>query len=159
MSYGGVDCGPWHTLKLSDAVWYCDLVREDDPAACVPQADCKGHNAPHPGRTVEQDRELEHPAECVPPPCCCKETDPAWLAEHIDPECLAGRHDDCLNRDRCWTQRDLFEWWDIEEMPTAAGVYRVRAWGSGPDYAGEYDAGIDWEPVDETEGGRDAPQD
>lgn len=146
MSYGGVDYGPWHTLQLSDAVWYCDLLREDDPAACVPQSDCEGHNAPHPGRILEQDREMDHPGECPIPECCC-----SARAEHsewfqVGPECDAGRHEACLNRCyRCYTETQVYEWWDTEEMPTTAGTYRVRVWGSGPDHNGEYDGGIDWE--------------
>lgn len=145
MSYGDIRYGPWHTLRLSDAVWYCDRVREDDPAACVPQADCPGHNAPHPGRMLEQDREMDHPEECP-----TRAAHPDWGLQ-IDPECAAGRHDNCLNRARCYTETQVYEWWDIEEMPTTAGPYRVRVWGSGPDYNGEYDAGIDWEPAVATE--------
>ena len=139
-----VSYGPWHTLRLSDAVWYCDLVRADDPAACVPQSDCAGHDVPHPGRVLELDREIGHPAECVAPPCCC-----TWPERRggIDPNCGHGLHDQCLNRGRCYTETQVYEWWDIEEMPTTAGDYRVRVWGSGPDYNGEYDGGIDWEPV------------
>ena len=34
-------------------------------------------------------------------------------------------------------------------MPMEPGVYRVSYWGTGPDYNGEYDAGLDVEPITE----------
>lgn len=141
-----ISYGPWHTLTLTDAIWYCGTVATDDPAGCVPAGSCEGHDAPHPGRVMEQEREFGHPEECPVRPCCCKWAEPP---SQIDPNCEEGHHADCLNvYYGCYTEDSVFEWWDVSEMPTAAGVYRVRVWGSGPDYNGEYDGGIDWEPVE-----------
>lgn len=154
MSYGDPSYGPWHTLTVSDAVWYCDTVSEDDPARCGPIEECQGHDRPHPGRMLEQDRQIDHPGDCPIPECCCKTSEELRQQFDLqtDPECADGRHDNCLNCGyRCYTETQVYEWWDVEEMPTAAGVYRLRVWGSGPDHNGEYDGGIDWEPVPDGE--------
>jgi len=144
MSYSGISYGPWHTVRVT-ATWYCE---PDDGDPCRdPEGFCNGHDADGPGRELERDYEFEHPAECPVPKCCC--TWPDRYSE-IDPECEAGRHDTCLNRGyRCYTEESLFEWGDLYDEGKTAGLYRVRSWGSGPDHNGEYDAGIDWEPVAE----------
>lgn len=143
MSWGGISYGPWHTVTV-EAVWYCepgvgDLCRD-------PEGFCNGHDADAPGRELERDYEIEHPAACPVPVCCCK-----WPEgpSQIDPNCEAGHHEECLNRGyRCFTEDNVHEWGDSYEESKVSGVYRVRSWGSGPDYNGEYDGGIDWEPVE-----------
>jgi hypothetical protein len=44
----------------------------------------------------------------------------------------------------CWFDQAFFEYGDEPQEP---GVYRARVWGEGPDYYGEYDGGVEWEPV------------
>lgn len=42
----------------------------------------------------------------------------------------------------CWFDGEFFEY---DDGPTAPGIYRARVWVEGPDYAGEYDGGSEWE--------------
>lgn len=143
----GVRYGSWHTLTIESVAWYC----YPTPDACKsPEGWCVGHDASAPGREVEVDQSLDHPADCPVPPCCCtvsvEERHDGY--PEIDPECEAGRHDACLNRGyRCHVEEGFHEWWSFSDMPTTPGAYRIRGWGSGPDHNGEYDAGIDWEPI------------
>ena len=139
--------GPWHTVTV-EATWYCAKVDYFDSCR-DPEGFCGGHNTDADGREIERDYAVEHPDDCPIPPCCCEGADSDWLRESIDPECQAGHHDACLNRgNRCYTEDSIREWGDMYEESKVSGVYRVRAWGSGPDWRGEYDAGIDWEPVE-----------
>jgi hypothetical protein len=142
----GVAYSPWHTLCVT-ATWYCEPTG-DEPCR-DPEGHCNGHDREAPGRELELERELDHPQECQVPRCCCPpEGDVRHDWYEIDPECAAGRHDNCLNRGyRCGTETSLYEWYDVEDLPKVTGVYRVRAWGSGPDHNGEYDAGIECEPA------------
>lgn len=140
--------GPWHTLTIASAVWYCE--KPLHWALCLdPEGHCHGHETQAPGRTVETDWELEHPADCPIPPCCCRiPAEERYPGFETDPECAADHHDNCLNRGpRCYTEENLRDWWDVSDMPTVPGVWRLRVWGSGPDYNGEYDGGIEHEPV------------
>lgn len=72
---------------------------------------------------VDIDREFEHPAECD--------------ALKYGELCALDRH---ISMD------------GADELPSEAGKYRVRYWSTGPDYWGEYDAGLTVETVatDET---------
>lgn len=42
----------------------------------------------------------------------------------------------------CWFDGEFFEY---DQAPTEPGVYRARVWTEGPDWAGEYDGGNEWE--------------
>lgn len=142
--------GPWHTLTIEAAVWYCEKV-DYDSLCRDPEGFCGGHDVQAPGRELELDWTLAHPDECPIPECCC--TIPAeqrFSDFQTDPNCAAGDHGGCLNRGpRCYTEENLRDWWDVSDMPEVPGVYRVRVWGDGPDFNGEYDGGIDCEPVSE----------
>lgn len=122
-----------HLLRVT-ATWFCE------------SESCEGHPAAVEGGELELEYELEHPGACPIPACCCK-----WPEgpTHIDPNCEGGQHDACLNQDRCWTERELSSWGlGTFEFPSATAVYRIQAWGSGPDWEGEYDGGIEFEPVE-----------
>lgn len=140
MSGERVSYGPWHTLRVT-ATWYCampDLTCRDNPGEA-----CEGHDAEAVALELEREYEIEHPADCPIPSCCC-----TWPEgpSYIDPNCEAGHHETCLNRGcRCYTEDHVCEWGDMYEESKVSGVYRVRVWGSGPDHNGEYDGGIDWE--------------
>lgn len=91
---------PWHTLTVSEA-WRCDQAEPD--TADLPCRDedgwCTGHRKQAPGLRREIEHDLEHPADC--------ESRPDYL--------------DCLTADiGCDGQPD--------PLPTAPGLYRVRAW-------------------------------
>ena len=56
---------------------------------------------------------------------------------------------DCAHHDECYTERDIREWHDMYDDLKASGTYRVRTWYTGPDHEGDYDGGIEREPVTE----------
>lgn len=121
-----------HLLRVT-AQWFCQ------------EGFCAGHDEAAEGREIELEYELEHPEACPIPACCCK-----WPEgpSFIDPNCSAGHHETCLNVDRCWTARDLaHEGLGTFEFPKVTATYRIQAWGSGPDYEGDYDGGIEFEAV------------
>lgn len=106
-----------HLLRVT-AKWFCEDVREGDNPGCFPAESCRGHDASSPAASwFESEYELEHP-------------------------------DACTNPDECWTGRDLAsEGLSTFGFPQATAVYRIQAWGSGPDYEGDYDGGIEFEAV------------
>jgi hypothetical protein len=62
-----------------------------------------------------------------------------------------GHPDDCDQLrygETCWFDGEFFEY---GQEPTEPGEYRARVWSEGPDYAGEWDGGAEWEllPADE----------
>lgn len=122
-----------HLLRVT-ATWFCAA------------ESCEGHaEAVEPFGELEFEYELEHPDTCPIPACCCQ-----WPEgpTYTDPNCEGGLHDECLNQDRCWTARELSTWGlETFEFPKATAVYRIQAWGSR-DYWGEYDGGIEFEPVE-----------
>lgn len=143
---GPVRTEPVHILRI-EAVWYCG-------------DKCEGHDTAVPDSEAEVSYVLEH-LDCPPPPCCCtwdanQRLDsllllpaPTYPQRNIDPECAAGNHDECLNRPRCATEQMLNDWGlDTYELPQTTGVYRIQAWFDGPDYWGEYDEGIEHEPLE-----------
>lgn len=49
----------------------------------------------------------------------------------------------CAELGYCFTESDISEWHDMYDDLKATGSYRVRTWYTGPDYEGDYDAGIE----------------
>jgi hypothetical protein len=139
---------PWHTLTVTATYGHrnCDCGET-----------CKGHPEPEVGQDpgdIEVDTELAHPEDCPPSrPCCCQDPKPdpllALLAVKPCGSCLFGAHEYCRSThpSRCQTEFEITECYTENELPRETGVYRVQGWATGPDYEGEYDGGVNCEPM------------
>jgi hypothetical protein len=147
---------PWHTLTVTVTHWHA-LVG------------CEGHATPDASTEPEIETDLVHPDTCPDPSrdCCCKgapaPTEPRQMIATLGPgppvwreadpwqpcpPCGEGRHTECFAIPpwRCGTEEDVSEYYDVNDLPTVSGTYRVRSSGDF-DYWGEYDQSIECEPI------------